>query len=373
MGQSEPERNLTEFGQSAQTPYLFTDSNNTLYLTWTEVHGKENQLKFAAYSSDGWSSEKIIASGKDWFINWADYPVVASSDGKNLMAHYLKKKDSGTYNYDIHLVYSTNSGSTWNSAGVLHDDQMAAEHGFVSMIPYEENFLLAWLDGRNTRDSIDIPGENAMTLRASIVSPEGRKLKEWEVDNRVCDCCQTSLAITSDGPLVVYRNRSKDEVRDMFSARLVKDSWTVPSAVNTDNWMINGCPVNGPRIVSMNHQVAVAWFTAANKTPMVNLAFSSDGGATFEPPIQLSQTKPIGRVDLVWLNSQEVFMIWMENDNIVGARISVAGDILRRYIITSTDGSRGSGFPQLAMRQDKLFIAWTSLENNTIQIQSFRP
>ena len=36
-----------------------------------------------------------------------------------------------------------------------------------------------------------------------------------ELDPKVCDCCQTAAAVTDDGPVVVYRNRSDQELRDI--------------------------------------------------------------------------------------------------------------------------------------------------------------
>ena len=60
-----------------------------------------------------------------------------------------------------------------------------------------------------------------MTLRAAFIDKKGNKINEWELDGRVCDCCQTTAAITNDGPVVVYRDRSDDEVRDMSIVRYV--------------------------------------------------------------------------------------------------------------------------------------------------------
>ncbi len=365
---------IASVGQAAQAPYLLSDASQNLFLSWTEVHGKQNELKFAAYTPEGWSKETIIASGQNWFVNWADYPVVATKNGENLLSHYLKKRDSGTYNYDIHLAYSPDSGISWNEAGILHKDNVPAEHGFVSMIPYKDNYLVAWLDGRNTASKEhDMSGHGAMTLRAAIVSVTGSTLQEWELDDRVCDCCQTSIALTREGPVVVYRNRSEEETRDMYITRLVEDEWTKPENIHADNWTINGCPVNGPRVATNGNQVAVAWFTGANSSPAVNLAFSRDNGASFKVPILLNQSKPVGRVDLVWLDDQQAFVTWMENEQIHGARISVEGKILERYLIATADSSRSSGFPQLAKWHDQLFVAWTNLEQTTINIRNFKP
>jgi hypothetical protein len=53
--------------------------------------------------------------------------------------------------------------------------------------------------------------------------------------------------------------------------------------VHSDNWKIDACPVNGPAIAATGRRVAVAWFTAANDTARVKLAFSSAARASGFP------------------------------------------------------------------------------------------
>ncbi len=62
-----------------------------------------------------------------------------------------------------------------------------------------------------------------MTIRGAIIDKQGNKSGEWELDNRVCDCCQTSTAITANGPIVVYRDRSDEEIRDISIVRLINE------------------------------------------------------------------------------------------------------------------------------------------------------
>ena len=55
---------------------------------------------------------------------------------------------------------------------------------------------------------------------------------EVPLDTRICDCCQTSVARTSDGPVIVYRDRSPEEIRDIYIVRRVGRTWTAPAAVS---------------------------------------------------------------------------------------------------------------------------------------------
>ncbi|MDZ7647099.1 MAG: hypothetical protein U5K54_07905 [Cytophagales bacterium] len=109
-------------------------------------------------------------------------------------------------------------GKEWSKPFLLNTDNKEAEHGFVTILPYGDNFFVTWLDGRNTVME-NMEGDHhdghqgAMSLRAAIIDPNGNGLNEWELDNKTCDCCQTTAAITSNGPVVVYRDRSDEEIR----------------------------------------------------------------------------------------------------------------------------------------------------------------
>ena len=359
-------------GWNAQAPFLFMSPQGHLYLSWTETHGDSSVLMFSRRKENSpWSSPLPIASGSNWFVNWADYPVVCTSDDQHLLAHSLRKRAEGTYDYDIWLSQSSDGGKSWEDTGLLHDDGMAAEHGFVSMTPFDNTYFITWLDGRNTRghDMEGHSGQGAMTLRGAIVAKDGQKKEEWELDDRVCDCCQTSAALTDAGPVVVYRNRSENEIRDIFITRSLNGTWTEPVAVHEDGWKIEGCPVNGPRIVSRENRLAIAWFTGADQSPSVRVAFSEDAGSTFSTPLDLHQTAPVGRVDVLWLSEEEVLVTWMENKQVTGARVHMNGTITERYIFGASDDSRSAGFPQAALLGNSVFIAVTDPDSGRIVVR----
>jgi hypothetical protein len=287
-------------------PYLFTDKNGIVYLSWVNKEGEKSTLKYSVLKDEKWSEPSVIASGNDWFVNWADYPLLAADGSNNLIAHFLQKSDKGTYTYDVKVITSSDQGKSWSQPVILHDDGKKAEHGFVSIVPYGENYFISWLDGRNAAmdDGDGHHGEHhgQMTIRAALVDKTGKKINEWELDNRVCDCCQTNAAITANGPVVVYRDRSDNEIRDMSIVRFVNGQWTQPKTINADNWKIEGCPVNGPRIAAEGNNLAVAWFSSPENNAQVNVIFSKDGGETFSAPVRVDEGKAIGRVDIELLD-----------------------------------------------------------------------
>lgn len=356
---------------SAQ-PYLFTDKNGVVYLSWVEKTKEKSLLKFSALNNEQWSEPIVISSGDNWFVNWADYPQLATDGGKAMVAHFLEKSEKGTYTYDVKITTSVDQGKTWSDPNILHDDGKKAEHGFVSIVPYEDNYFISWLDGRNAAMEGEGKHEEGhhgqMTIRGAIVDKQGKKSSEWELDNRVCDCCQTSAAITANGPVVVYRDRSEAEIRDISIVRFINGQWTLPKPVFSDNWKIEGCPVNGPRIVAQDNTVAVAWFSSPDKKAQVNVIFSADGGATFNAPVRIDEGKGIGRVDVVMLDDKSAMVSWMEGAVIKAVKVYKDGTKDASITIASSAESRSGGFPQMTKSGNNLVFAWTDEKEKTIKV-----
>ncbi len=357
-------------------PYLFTDKNGLVYLSWIERKADSSFLKFSTLINEKWSTPVVITSGVDWFVNWADYPMIVSDGEGNMMAHYLEKSAKGVFTYDIKILASADKGKTWSKPFILHDDGKKAEHGFVSMTPYKGDFFVSWLDGRNTVSEdpkADTHGhQGQMSLRAAIIDVKGNKLKEWELDNRVCDCCQTSAAITAKGPVVIYRDRSDEEIRDIAIARLEKEAWAKPNTIYDDQWKIKGCPVNGPQVAALENNLAIAWFSSPENQSQVKLIFSEDGGASFGKPIRIDKDTTIGRVDLVMLDKNNAAISWMEGSKIKMTKVNKDGTVSDPVIIASSSVSRSSGFPQMVKSGKQLVFAWTNSEIKSINVASLK-
>lgn len=353
----------------SREPELTVTQDGRVILSWVEnINGKQYALRTAALDRSGWSVAQTVAQGANWFVNWADFPsVIALKDG-TLAAHWLVKSGSATYSYNVNIAQSKDSGKSWTTPMVPHRDNTQTEHGFVSLIPLADGRLGAvWLDGRNMKDMKET-GEHAtspvsMTLRYAAIEATGNLSDESELDERVCECCQTSAAVTRDGPIVVYRDRSQTEVRDIYVVRRVNGAWTKPQPVFADDWQINGCPVNGPSVVADGANVVVAWFTGAADTPRVKIAFSRDAGATFSQPIQVDDGESVGRVDTVLLRDGSALVCWLSGNTDGGAikvrRVRVDGTVGPPAVIARTDISRSSGFPRMARLGDEVHFAWT--------------
>ncbi len=357
----------------SREPDLSTSADGSIILSWVEkLDAKRHALRVALLYKTEWTQVHTVAEGDNWFINWADFPSVIGV-GSGLAAHWLVKSGSATYAYDVNIAFSSDGGQTWTKPIVPHLDNTQTEHGFVSLIPLTDGRTGAiWLDGRNMKDMKDDHGEDkplpvSMTLRYAAIDASGKISDEAQLDERVCECCQTSAALSSDGVVAVYRDRSQTEVRDIYSVGQKNGGWGTPQVVHGDNWEINGCPVNGPAIAASGSNVAVAWFTGAGGQSQVKVAFSTDSGHTFGTPILVDAGETQGRVDVVMLRDNSAMVCWLSGNAEGGAikvrRVKADGSAGPPAVIAKTDISRSSGFPRMARLGSQVYVAWTEFGN----------
>jgi hypothetical protein len=205
----------------------------------------------------------------------------------------------------------------------------------------------------------------AMTLRAALFDAEFNLLEEWELDERVCDCCQTALQATDDGAVLLYRDRSEEEIRDIAAIVFDGRGWSAEYALHEDLWKIAGCPVNGPSMASDGETVLAAWFTGASDTLKIAYKISKDGGESFEKAVRLNEHPGPGRVHTVFLPNRNTFIvIWMETipsegTLIMAAELDKAGNLLNKWSVEKGTEARAGGFPRVAWDGEHLVFAWT--------------
>ena len=344
-------------------PNLFATSDGRVLFSWHEpTEDGGSALRMAVRTTEGWSEPKTIAENRNFFVNWADFPSLIELTDGSLLAHWLEKTAKSTYAYQVMLSSSTDGGVTWSEPVRPHRDMSPTEHGFVSMVPLPDGgAALLWLDGRA------MAGGGDMSVRFTTMAAGQTFGEELLLDDRTCECCQTSMVRTDDGNLVAaYRDRSDQEIRDIAVARLVDGKWSQPYHVGDDNWYFTACPVNGPSLSTAGSTVVIAWFSAPDGESRAAVAFSRDGAVTFGDPVRIDDGNPLGRVDIELLADGAALVIWLEKvggaAEIRARRVEASGVAGRSWTVTRTSQARRSGFPRMARVGDEMVFAWTDVE-----------
>ena len=363
-------------GANSREPQLTVQGDRTI-LSWIESAGQRATLKLAERTASGWSEPRTVVSGTNLFVNYADVPSVRALADGTLAAHWLQQGRGNPDAYNVRLAWSKDGGRTWSPPTSPHHDGTETEHGFVSLFQAPGAGLgVVWLDGRATNPEAPegSPEAGNMALRATVYGPDGKQRGETVIAPRVCECCSTSTALTSEGVIVAFRNRSDKEVRDIYVSRLADGKWSAPTPVHNDGWQINACPINGPAVSARNRDVAVAWFTVQQGQERSFAAFSKDAGRTFGPPIRVDEAGSLGRVNIELLTDGSAAVSWVEFANQRSQfrvrRVQPDGTRSTSITIAGITEGRTSGVPRLALVRDELLFAWAETEKGASRVRT---
>jgi hypothetical protein len=400
----------------AGQPDLALAPDGRVLLSWINSSpGRRPAVQMAEwYPDDHWEGPRTVVVGNSLFVNWADTPHIAATPDRALWLHWLQKSPDSPDGYDIKLVRSLDHGMNWGAPRQVHNDRSARQHGFVAFWPQGENSLgVAWLDGHDTataahgsasgaqatpgtgsaHDALqghDGHGGGATSLRAAVFDANLSASTETVVDAHTCDCCQTAAAPIAGGALLVYRDRSEDDIRDIYAVRFDGKTWSTPTRVHADNWKMTACPMNGPAVAAQGERAVVAWYTvastiattapgtAAGDRPMIKLAASADSGATFAPPVVVDEGPAVlGRVALA-MDAKQIWLVWMREEagrqSLWLARYAPAlGKPLQRIELAKIEGSgRAAGFPKIVVREGIAHVVWTEAGESGPRLRGMR-
>lgn len=346
---------------------LTTSHEGVTWLSWLESAGKnQHALKCARFdaANQRWSEARLVARGTDWFINWADFPVMAAHGDRLLAVWFVGSHGGGHDHSSYHAEFSISKdgGKTWSKPERITQDSTSVE--FVALQPLSNGRVLAaWLDGRD-RGGV---AHGRQALYARIV---GEPHPDLLVDPSVCDCCQLSMVATPDGgALLAYRGRSVEEVRDMRVVQYRSGRWDTPRTLRNDDWKIAGCPVNGPQMATNAKHVGAVWFTAANGKSRVYAASAEAGTSHFGDATVVDLGRPLGRVDNVMLPDGTHVVVWLEGSEkekeggIFLRLLAANGSFSSPAMIAPTTTARAGGFPRIALlpdrREPQLLLSYT--------------
>lgn len=340
--------------RGSDNPALAEAPDGTVWLTWLEASGESAlALKFATLAPGGrqWSAARTIFRRSGWVANVFDAPLVVVQDHGRATAAWSAAATDPNGDVGTPRAYvsrTADGGASWGAPQPLSPESESAE--YVSLAPLgDERLLAVWIDARGRKTEATAP-----QLYSRIVGGSG---PDTVVDASVCDCCRNSLAALPDGGAVLtYRGRTAAQVRDVLFARYADGRWGQSRSSTDDCWTIEGCPVNGPRVASHGHEVALVWFTGAGGRMRVLTKTSADEGHRFGPTQRVDLGNPVGRVDTLFTAQGAQVVSWLEGAGSHGpaglylSEYSGARRLLAPTLVSAVENDAvGRVFPRLAL------------------------
>lgn len=340
------------FAGQSTSPSLLADGSSGFYLSW--IDRQSGALNFSMFRGGRWFQPRTIARGR-LLVNHADFPSMAAGGGA-LYAQWVERDGEASV---VKVSRSANGGATWSAPATPHGD-VRSKYGFVSMTASSDGTAeVIWLDGHKLKGGVEGAGD--MGLRHSRMGTDGTFGVSTALDQRVCDCCQTAMASTTEGPVAVYRNRSPAEVRDIAITRFRAGKWTEPQIIHADGWKLPGCPVNGPQVAADGEHLVVVWYSGAERNNGVFASWSHDAGTTFENPVRIDEGHGAGHVAVALLPDRSALISWVEQRGsalVELRRLHRDGTLGAVHSIGEGESVSSVGYPRMAVSGHDVTIAW---------------
>jgi hypothetical protein len=345
-------------GSGSLQPNWSVTQDGSPLLSWIEATKDGSySLRYAVRHGSAWSEARTVAAHRYFFRHPAEVPEIIALGGGVLLAHWVEMPQ-GESEAEYVYVSASRDGITWSAPVMAHKDHSHVQHGLASMVASgDSEASLIWLQALDGEDG-------PVDLMRTVVSGDGKPVKEEMLDSDVCACCPTSVVKTAKGLLIAYRGLTPESIRDIEVIRFEGGHWSSPKLLNPDKWKLNACPTNAASAAAKGDRVAIAWYTGAGNTPRVQVAFSADSGATFGKPALVSTGHAYGYVSLSLDDDGSALVSWLEK----GTEPTAPAHVLFRRIAANgaagpvlnvDQGSRQSlGYPKILHSGTETLIVW---------------
>ncbi len=190
----------------------------------------------------------------------------------------------------------------------------------------------------------------------------------------VCYCCKTAIATdASGGVYAAWRHVYPGNVRDIAFTKSVDGgrNFTPPVRISDDNWVLDGCPENGPAMtVDRNRRIHVVWPTLVpgptpSREPTMALFYAtSQDGRSFTARQQIPTEGVPRHPQIALRDNGQLIVAWDEQARgtrrVAIARGSVDAKGIARFTRQPIGDTLRAEYPVIATVDDATIVAWTS-------------
>ena len=266
------------------------------------------------------------------------FPKIAA-DGSNV---YVVWSDNSPGTFDILFARSTDGGATFGSPVNL-----SGGVGFSfqpKIITSGSNIFVIWGTG------CSVLFVRSADNGASFSSP-------INLSNGVgCGTSPADIAASNGNLDVVFRS---GPASDIFLVRSTDNGASFNSPVNVSN---DADEEDFPQVAASGNNVFVVWRNIPHGNTDIFFTRSTDGGATFGIPVNLSNDAGLSELAQIAASGNNVFVTWRDGTTPTGyseiffARSTDDGSSFSTANISNTSGD--SIFPDLALSGNDVFVAW---------------
>jgi hypothetical protein len=330
------------------TPFLRYAPDGRLFAVWAEDHenpwpqggqpaGHQHQMRgdrapspmrnaLIAFSRDGgktWSSPRRINSDVEAVQGEENGPKVAfDSRSRAHVVWSIPGVRGDKTRANIRFAIEDDKGG-FTAARTLNEVKDAARFPIIEAMP-DGNFLIAWIDRR-----IDNPKPRQLYMMK--LGPDAKALTQnYPAGEGLCECCKLGVAFADSGKTVFLVDREVDgnKIRNHVLRKSSDGAATFgpPVEISNDGWQVPSCPHSGPSLGrDRRGWLHVAWFTLgrSEKEAGIYYSVSKDNGRSFAPRrlVHANMAPEILYANLLVGADDTVYLAWSNLDQTSRAQI----------------------------------------------------
>lgn len=262
---------LSDTAFLASSAFLAKDENNTPVISWIEKDSSgAPSFYFAKWDMDKerFSSRKNIPIEQNASIHAEGMPKLAVKGDGTIIAIYETSTPVENSRFglgNIRFVSSIDGGHSWSAPqSVQSENVQVISRSFSGIQRLDDGEVgISYLGTHLNKEIEGRPVLFAKTNQENVFE------KETLIDSTACECCRTALSSNGQGEIhLVYRDLLPGSIRDISVSHSenLGLSFSAPKPFSGDQWKVEGCPHNGPSVVSSNESTYIVWFSAGART-----------------------------------------------------------------------------------------------------------
>lgn len=338
-------------GQFAQAPRMVTDGTRITAI-WTESNGSTDEV-LSASSTDGgasWSTPVSLSDGSQY----AFFPQVVT-DGTTITAVWSWFDGSTEV---IQSASSTDGGATWSTPVTLSAAGETAGNPQVATDGTTITALWNRFDGSNDR------------IQAASSTDGGAT---WSTPVTLSDAGGSAFgarAVISGTAILATWTRSDGSNYRIQAASSTDGgaTWTTPVTISEP-----GQDAFTQQVVSAGTIITVLWKQSDGVTNRIRSALSTDGGATWSTPANLSAAGGDAGAPQVVSGGTTITATWVRfdgSDDRVQLASSSDGGVTWTIPITLSDADEGASSPQVATGGGVMTAIWSRFDGTATRVQT---
>lgn len=286
------------------------------------------QINLSNSSNTVASNPSIAASGDLVAVTWGETDPVGNSQ--------------------IFLARSSNGGRTFfppgrlvNNTGGFHDNSVAVSGS---------NVIAAWVETQAPSGS-DIVVARSTDGGATFSIPVN-------LSNNAGFSHTPSLSISGSNVVVAWVDGRTAVNTEIFVARSTDGGVTFGSPINLSN---NTGFSSSPAVSAYGNNIVIAWEDRTPGNTDIFYARSTDGGATFNSFVNLSNSSPPSGSPAISISGSTVLVSWSETQVLVVRSTDGGATFSPPIALTRDLPPFGSGDPSIAISGSNVVVAWNRL------------